>query len=128
MCHIYDIMKPKAAQTLDQTMGFPRADGQENSVHAAPIAPNKSKRVWHKPCFGLLNQDKWIPTNYAPLTFDFTLGEANSWLHTGTFTLPGGAAVANSTSWRLTEAYMYYDLCILDSEVQANYENVLRQG
>ena len=62
---------------MDKTMGFATADGVPVPLHLG-----ESKRVWHKPCFGLMYQDKWIPTNYAPLTFELTLGGPDDWLNT----------------------------------------------
>ena len=65
-------------------MGFPTFYNSDEEIYEPiPIKHGESKRVWHKPCFGLMYQDKWTPTNYAPLTFEFTLGAADSWLDTG---------------------------------------------
>ena len=82
--HMYDIMRPKQGSDMDRVMGFPELYNETtHSKEVISIRDGESKRVWHKPCFGLMYQDKWIPTNYAALTFEFTLGDADSWLDTG---------------------------------------------
>ena len=121
--HIYDIMKPKTGLAMDKTLGFATATTANGDVPLA-LQAGESKRVWHKPCFGLMFQDKWIPTNYAPLTFEFTLGGPDDWLNTE----PSSAGIAASTSWEISDAFLYYDICILDAEVQSSYAATLRRG
>ena len=69
-------------------MAHPDWDGQVNPEQKPQlvtpyIAQGDFQRVWHKPIFGLLNSSsKWIPTNYAPLTFEFTIQNGDRWCDT----------------------------------------------
>ena len=127
--HIYDVMRPKQGSDMDRVMGFPELyNSTTQAKEVISIRDGESKRVWHKPCFGLMYQDKWIPTNYAPLTFEFTLGEADSWLDTGATPNGTGELVDNSTSWELHECFLHYDILTLDAEVQSSYAAILRRG
>ena len=83
VAQIYYKMEPLTAQEEINKLGFGVVnDGEFDEDDTPGIAPKKKlpyiaqgayKRVWHKPLFGLLNQNHWIPTQYAPLTFEFTL-------------------------------------------------------
>ena len=108
--HVYDVMRPKQGSDMDRVMGFPELYNTTTQTNELiSIRNGESKRVWHKPCFGLMYQDKWIPTNYAPLTFEFTLGEADNWLDTGATADGEGGLVENSTTWELHECFMHDD-------------------
>lgn len=123
--HFYENLKSRVAQEEVKKLGFANRT----------IAKDKSLRVMHQPEFGLVKQDKWIPLNFCPLTFEFQLGQASDWLDTGTTTPPAtgtppsaGSPVPNSQSWKITEAFLIYDLCTLDAEIQSSYASILRQG
>ena len=98
------------------------------------ISQGDYKRVWHKPLFGLLNSNsKWIPTNYAPLTFEFTLQDGAEWCDTNqrAVAAAGGVAAHNadaSTTYQLRNMYLYYDICQLDSELTSQFSNMLKSG
>ena len=76
------------------------------------------------------DRNKYLPVQYMPLTFEFTLThDPKSWLDTGTTqSSPTTPVTPNSTKWHLSECFLYYDIITLDAEVQQNYANVLRQG
>ena len=100
---------------------YDRAATPENqaAMKTPHISPGAYKRVWHKPIFGLLNSNsKWIPTNFAPLTFEFTLQNGAQWCDTTPRDNPaGGAGIPASTAYQLRNLYLYYDIVTLDSEL-----------
>ena len=130
---LYDWLSPAAVLKDKENVGFPTrihtavgplADSNTGKRELTRLDGGNSKRVMHKPIFGILNQNKYLPTQYMPLTFEFTLThDAASWLHTGTTD-----GVDNSTQWHISDAYMYFDVISLDAEVQNNYAQILRQG
>ena len=64
--HIYDVMRPKQGSDMDRIMGVPEQYNNHTQTHEViPIRDGESKRVWHKPCFGVMYQDKWIPSNLS---------------------------------------------------------------
>ena len=111
--HLYENLKSTVAQAEIKKLGF----------NDKTIGPGKSKRVLHQPDFGLVKQDKWLPLNFCPLTFEFQLGQANDWLDTDKT-----STIDNSVKWSITEAFLIYDLCTLDAEIQSSYASILRQG
>ena len=74
---IFHKLEPLTAQEEINKLGFGVVNDEALDLDANPgIVPKKKtpfiasgdyKRVWHKPVFGLLNQNHWIPTQYAPL-------------------------------------------------------------
>ena len=85
---IYDWLKPEVALEETEKVGFPtrRVAGLRE---LSKVFPGKSKRVQHKPIFGLLQQNKYLPTGFMPLTFEFTLThDAASWRCEGISSTP----------------------------------------
>ena len=97
---IFHMLEPLTAQEEINKLGFGVVNDTDLDLNANPgIAPKKKtpfiasgdyKRVWHTPVFGLLNQNHWIPTQYAPLTYEFTLQDGAQWCDTSTRTQGGG--------------------------------------
>ena len=85
---IFHKIEPLPAQEEVNKIGFGVASAAAPFPEATPvkvtppISSGDFKRVWHKPIFGLLNQNHWIPTQYAPLTFEFTLQDGAQWCDT----------------------------------------------
>ena len=78
---------------VNEPQPFPEATPLKKTPY---IAAGASKRVWHKPIFGLLNSNNhWIPTQYCPLTFEFTLQDGAHWCDTSD-RVGGGGAVINA--------------------------------
>ena len=104
---IFHKLKPKWAQEEESKLGFPIIneetwaspldDASQPNKQRLHVDPGHYKRVWHKPIFGLFSQPKWIPTAYAPLTFEFTLQDGAQWCMTGqrTIGLPDGGGDAD---------------------------------
>ena len=86
-----------------------------------------TKGVWHKPIFGLLNQNQWIPTQYAPLTFEFTLQGGAQWCDTNPRG-DGGVAVLASTTYELRSMCLHYDIATLDSQLNNQFANMLKSS
>ena len=138
---IFHKLEPLTAQEEVNKLGFGVvADGDFDEDDTPGIAPRKKlayiaqgqfKRVWHKPIFGLLNQNHWIPTQYAPLTFEFTLQDGAQWCDTSTRDGDGGgagAAIPASTTYTLQNMYLYYDIATLDSQLNNQFANMLKSG
>ena len=134
-------LKPRPAQEEESKMGFPYLNNAEwGALGDEPFQPNKqrlhinagaSRRVWHKPNFGLFRQNKWIPTAFAPLTFEFTLQDGTQWCDTNSREVTNAGDthnVPNSTLYELRNMYLHYDVCQLDSEMQNEFAQMLRGG
>ena len=127
-------------------MGFPRVNNAVGvatdkawvpSAMRKPIPPGRSKRVWWKPNFGLFtSQNKFLPTAWIPLTFEYTLQGGENWCDTtavanpaegaGTGEIP--ATIPGSTSHELRNCYLYYDVMTLDSGLHSNYADLVKRG
>ena len=95
------------------------------------ISAGNFRRVWHKPNFGLLRPNKWLPTAFAPLTTELTMQDGAQWCDTSSRTVTsdtGDHAVANSTLYELRNMYLYYDIVTLDSLLPSPFANMLKSG
>ena len=135
---IFKKLEPKWAQEQMDTLQFgrvhhPTADHainphlKANKINAY-IPQGGYKRVWHKPIFGLLNQNHWIPTQYAPLTFEMSLQDGSQWCSTEQRAGDGGTLLDASTTYELRIMYLYYDIATLDSELSSQFANMLKSG
>ena len=83
-----------------------------------------SKPVSFKPLFGILNQPKYIPLSYCPITMELEI--VNDALDS--IVGVGGAFTAanTSTSWQIQDIRVVCDVVTLDSALQSSYaEHVL---
>ena len=91
------------------------------------IDEGEKRTVSFKPLFGILNQPKYIPLSWCPLTFEFEI--VNS--ATEPIVQPGPVgnvySTANtSTEWMITDVRVVCDVVTLDSALQNSYaEHVL---
>ncbi len=89
---VFERLKPMAAQHESAMVGFPY-DGWDGSLTRKhlTIPKGQARRVQHRPVLGICSsQGKWWPSNYDPLTCEFTLGGKSDWLGTGSRTPAGG--------------------------------------
>ena len=92
---------------------------------------NNSRTVSFKPMFGLLNQHRYLPLTYAPLTFEF------EFINDPTDAILGfmaGATATNpiadntSTSWQIENVQIVCDIVTLDSAMENNYAQHVLSG
>jgi hypothetical protein len=94
-------------------------------VQGAVIPGGSSRTVSFKPLFGILNQPKYIPLMYSPLTLELEIvnGIYDSIIQ------PDGTIFTNnntSSAWRIEDIRVVCDLVTLDSALQNSYaEHVL---
>ena len=86
---------------------------------------NHTKTLSTKLAFGLLNQPKWIPLRYAPLTLELELVNA----FTDVCVPPDGTRFSNaadatgtSVEWSIQQVEVKCDLCTLDNALENSYE------
>ena len=125
---IFHKLEPLTAQEEINKLGFGVVNDPAHDNDAIPeVAPKEKtpyiasgayKRVWHKPIFGLLNQNHWIPTQYALLTFEFTLQDGAQWCDTSTRD-GGGVAIPASTTYEFRNMYLQFDIATLDSQLSS---------
>ena len=70
----------------------------------------------------------WIPTQYCPLSFEFSLQDGTNWCDTSTRTGGGGAVIPASTTYELWNMYLCYDIATLDSTSTSQFANMLKSG
>ena len=74
-----------------------------------------------KLAFGLLNQPKWIPLRYAPLTLELEL--VNSFADV--IIMPDGDRFTDATvskEWSIQQVEVKCDVCTLDNALENSYE------
>ena len=93
------------------------------------IPANTSMNACFKPLCGLLNQNKFVPLMWCPLTFEFEVVSGN----TDAIVSPAGDAITltfnttnTSTNWQIEDVRMIADVVTLDSGLQNSYaEHIL---
>ena len=117
----------------DDVEGFGyRYDDAANSGAATTgslpgIPGGESRRVSFKLQSGLLNQSKWLPIRYAPLTLELELVNSS----TDPIVAPDGSTftTANtSTEWAIEDCQLKADLCTLDNSVDNQIADHLLSG
>ena len=94
----------------------------KNSEYITGLPPNESRAVTFKPLFGIMNQPKYIPLSWCPLTLEFEVDSSNNPV------VSGGVSYNNnvSTSWKIKDIRILCDVVTLDSALQNSYaEHVL---
>ena len=92
------------------------------------IAPGETKTVSFKPLFGILNQPKFIPLQWLPLSMEFEVVSSATdpvaSINNGSQFLPANT----STSWRISNFVIKADVVELDSAVHNEYASHLMRG
>ena len=101
-----------------------RRDVADNAITG--IAGGKSKSVTFKPLFGLLNQSKYIPLAYCPLTMEFEIVNNKNDPIVTPHTSTKYPVDTTSNSWKIKDIRIVCDVVTLDSGLQNSYaEHVL---
>ena len=92
--------------------GFAGSGLATNQPTLGTIAANTSYTVMHKLHLGLFSSGKLLPTRYAPLELEMTLGAAADWLNiTG----------ERSSTFSVSNIQLLYDAYALDESVQESF-------
>ena len=83
-----------------------------NQPALGTIAANGSYTVMHKMHLSLFSSGKLLPTRYAPLELEMTLGAAADWLNT---------TGSRSSAYSISNIQLLYDSYILDESVQESF-------
>ncbi len=90
------------------------------------IIAGQSQTVLFKPLSGLLNQNKFIPTRYAPITIELEL------VNDATTPIVGivGSFTAENTSlvWQIQNVQVKCDMCTLDNGLDNSYAEHMLSG
>jgi hypothetical protein len=92
--------------------------------YGASVKGNSARAVTFKPLFGLLNQPKYIPLMWSPITMEFEVVNDATDAIVGT----GGVYTSSNTStaWQIQDVRVVCDVVSLDSALQNSYaEHVL---
>ena len=91
---------------------------------------DKSKVVSTKLCSGLLNQPKWLPLRYAPITIELELvNQPTDVCITARAGLTGNWEAADiSQSWSIENVEVKCDVCTLDNALDNSYVEHLLSG
>ena len=92
------------------------------------IPGNQSQTVLFKPLSGLLNQPKYLPIRYCPLTIELEL--VNSSDDPVVSNLSGTVFTAANTSklWQIQNVQVKVDMCTLDNALDNSYAEHLLSG
>jgi hypothetical protein len=96
------------------------------SANFPGIIAGQSQTVLFKPLSGLLNQNKFIPTRYCPITIELEL------VNDATVPIIGivGSFTADNTSlaWQINNVQVKCDMCTLDNGLDNSYAEHLLSG
>ena len=104
--------------------------------HKGYIPPGLKKTVCFKLLSGLLNQPKWIPLRYAPITLELELVNAFTDVTVEHHSINNQAGVAepiwsdtnSSNEWFIDNVQLKCDLCTLDSALDNSYAEHMLSG
>ena len=137
-CHeLFSIMQSEGTRKNDEVESFGRTWDHMNSISATEyyteqnfsgVKGKQSQTVLFKPLLGILNQPKYLPLRYAPLTIELELVndfkepiiEINS---VSVFT-----AENTSDKWQIQNVQFKADLVILDNSLENSYAQHLLSG
>ena len=96
------------------------------------IAPNSSMTVLFKPLSGILNQNKYLPLKWAPLTIELELVDDKNEPILSQFSKPtagdGFTAANTSTDWSINNVMVKTDVCTLDNALDNSYYQHVNSG
>ena len=83
-----------------------------------------SRRVFFKPLFGLLNQDKLLPLRYCPLQIELELvNNGADAVHVGSYN-----GETHTSNWDMSDVQVKCDLLTLDNSLENEYASHLLPG
>ena len=135
---MFTILMAKDARKNIDGEGFGRHfDSREHAAseldaeHYKGIKPTQSQTVLFKPLSGLLNQNKYLPLRYCPLTIELELVNDAITPIISTFSGSGVAAytaVNTSLLWQIQNVQAKVDVCTLDNSLDNSYVEHLLSG
>ena len=88
--------------------------------------------VLFKPLSGILNQQKFLPLKWAPLTIELELVDDKNEPILSQFSMPtasdGFTAASTSTDWSINNVMVKVDVCTLDNALDNSYYTHLNEG
>jgi len=124
------LLQNKSARENDYVMGFGSRvpdvgfEVGASSANWNRIPAGRDKTVYFRLMSGILNQDKYLPIRYAPLTIELTLvGNA-----TDPVAIAGTGLTSASNSWELNNVQVKADLVTLDNALDNEYAQHLLSG
>ena len=135
-CHqLFSILTAKDSRDNDAVEGFGKrwdhindldADTVYNEHNFSGIREGQAQTVLFKPLSGLLNQPKYLPIRYCPITIELELvtNETDPIVgHAGAFTDEN-----TSTNWQIENVQLKCDMCTLDNALDNSYAEHLLSG
>ena len=104
------------------------------SYYMPQVAPGKSKIVNFKPLCGILNQSKYLPLKFVPITLEFELCDINDAIVTpatydATTNFRDIYTTTNTTNlWQIQNCCIKCDICTLDNALNNEYTAHLLAG
>ena len=95
------------------------------------IPSNSKQTVMFKPLSGILNQDKYLPIRYTPISLELELVDSMDDPVLGpTDNTEDWAFTSNNTSttWQISNVQAKCDLCTLDNALDNSYTKLLEDG
>ena len=89
---------------------------------------NSARTGSFKPLFGILNQQKYIPLSWCPISMEFEL--VNNATDSVASSIVNGAFdfLNTSTSWKIQDVKVVCDVVTLDSVLQNSYAEIVLSG
>ena len=131
------IARESNTNNLAESFGYTTTEARDlnSTTTFAGIPPGQMQTVMFKPLSGLLNQPKYLPLRYMPLTLEFEL--VNNPLDpivdptsTSTEFIAQTPTVAGNTSisWSILNVMVKCDMCTLDNALDNSYAQHLLSG
>jgi hypothetical protein len=95
------------------------------------IKGNQSQTVLFKPLSGLLNQPKYLPVRYCPITIELELVNTETepiLSAVPSSTATGFTAANTSLKWQIQNVQVKCDMCVLDNGLDNSYAEHLLNG
>ena len=135
---MFHLFQSSTVRQNDNTEGFLSQEYNLNNTYVPATAgcgiagAGGYMTVAFRPLSGLINQDKYLPIRYAPITLEFEIvnNYADCIIAPTTFNpVSGDFTTANtSTSWELQQFQIKCDVCTLDNALDNEYAQHLLSG
>ena len=125
------VARESSVNNAAEGFGYPTTEAKDLGTPAllTGIPPTQSQTVLFKPLSGLLNQPKYLPLRYMPLTLEFELVQ-NPIDPIADPTLLGDPFDATNSSilWQIQNVQVKADMCTLDNALDNSYAQHLLSG
>ena len=123
--------KESMVNNAAEGFGYPTTEAKDldNASKLSGIPPTQSQTVLFKPLSGLLNQSKYLPLRYMPLTLELELVNNDLDPIADPALLGDPLDTTNtSTSWQIQNVMVKCDTCTLDNALDNSYAQHLLSG